>query len=968
MRYNLPTIPTGFEIEPTHGMFSVVFPTGNDNLIKNPSVEYNAVGHSVYQAAYVRSIDEQRRGAFSIQVSTLTDGTSINQYGTYYTIDLEAGKIYTFSVDLKGVAGYEYSLRVSPSGGVHLKTAEKKFIANGKWQREYITFGAASAGIYYLGVYQTTKLNSVFYTDGYQCEVSPRPTSYFDGSMSWFDNNQLFYNWKGSPHASVSHRASFCNSGGIEYSFAELGLHVVSVIGLGMPPVRIIADDMTSGRKLYHKSQYTSREFSIICQLYGKDLNDLNKKKTLIEKCFRHDNTFPDQQPMVLKYAAYDENGDTISDHITISCLYEGGLEGLLENPFSERFEIRMAMVDQFLTSESEYAQEVGSTSYVGNWSFVKGNWYGLYTQIANIKKYDIGDEFIRVIRELPSGKIFVGGLFEGIYTQVQTPLYPYTAFLYDPNTETFEDAGHASGGVNSTTYCAIPWTYTVESHNAFTGESEVIKDEDAIIAGTHTGVKMRFNGTWTVIGATNGPVYDIVQDKAGHYYVSGTFTTIGGVACNRIAKYEKGVWKPILTGATGDAYAEILKMDIFNDVIYITTNYSTTALFGITTSAEKIMKLDVSPSNTKNNYAIKGLLPALPYTQYEISNVEVEIVDGVVYAIIQIFDNVLEYYSSKVYSLSGNSWKQLLSLNDDLFGPYHLYSGYNSRQKRNLLYVYGSKMSRINNADLNNDSPVLYLDGNDWIPINCLSVTGADAFSLDREGSFYMAMSHYFDSPNLTGCTIRVDSKELVYPKFRINGPGTLWYIETPVTKQRIRFKPYVLHYSETLDIDTDPGNKVFYSSLHGDVSKKLYKGSGSVVSLRHGINYLTVMMSDNYLKKGTSSTVIGDVTLGNVSVENTDDGQLYVKVVSAGGGLYSVEFYKNAITTELVAKSVNFSVEGRYDVNAMNGSMLSGSVTYVGTPAAATGIIIRYGLAVMTWKKRYLSLHEAGLPWQTI
>jgi hypothetical protein len=956
MRYTLPTIPTGFEIEPTHGMFSVVFPQGGDNIIKNPSVELNLTGHNAYQSTILRSIDEQRRGAFSIQVSTLTNGTSVNLYGTHYAIDLPGG-YFTFSVDIKGIAGYEYATRVSHEPSVALKVAEKKFIANGRWQRVYITFVVTDPGIHYLGIFQTTKLNSIFYTDGYQCENTKIPTSYYDGSMSWFDENELFYHWKGSPHASISHRASYCNSGGIEYSFAELGLHVVSVIGLGMPPVRVIADELSSGEKLYHKSQYTSREFSIIAQLYGKDLNDINKKKKLIESCFRHDNTFPDQQPMVLKYSAYDQDGVTVSDTVTISCLYEGGLEGLLENPFSERFEIRMSMVDQLLMSESEYAKEVGSVSYYGNWSLVKGNWYGLYDNIARVDTGGIEPESISVIKELPNGKIFVGGLFSEVYTKLQTEPYLYDAFLYDPNTNTFQNA---SIGGNAYINCVH------QLSNINLPNKDVIfgANENSIIAGMDAGVKSFINEIWSDLLVSDYPVTNIVRDKAGNYYFSGLFLNIGNtepmmVACNRIAKYDGDV-TPIGTGANNTVETMIIN----NDILYITGDF--TNFNGTTVSKNEIVTVDVSPEGSRNGYVVRKL-PPIPTGSLNVEFVKVKIVDGVVFALIQSETQAANYKRVVVYALRGNSWDDVAVLsNYEEPTFYRLESGYSSIHKKDLLYVLGGMLPKINSTEDINKSPVIYLNGGNWIPINCLSTSFAERFTNARDESFYMAMHTYEDIPSLSGCTIRNDSKELAYPKFSISGPGTLWYIETPVTKQMIRFNPYKILNNETVVIDTDPNNTIFYSSVRGNIRKMLYPGSGSVVSFRRGINYITVMLSDNYVKTGANAANITNITLGNVSTKNTDDGTLYLSVIQSGPN-YHIELYKNSLRTEIVGTTAVFQTTGTYDIDAFGGSLLTGSIK-IATLAPSNNIIIKYGMAIMTWKKKYLSLHEAGTPWQTI
>lgn len=65
-------------------------------------------------------------------------------------------------------------------------------------------------------------------------------------------------------------------------------------------------------------------------------------------------------------------------------------------------------------------------------------------------------------------------------------------------------------------------------------------------------GTIYKLNGTsWTSIGASNATVYGMAVAPNGDIYATGSFTSIGGVAANRIAKYTAatGAWSALGTG-----------------------------------------------------------------------------------------------------------------------------------------------------------------------------------------------------------------------------------------------------------------------------------------------------------------------------------------------------------------------------------------------------------------------------------
>lgn len=85
-----------------------------------------------------------------------------------------------------------------------------------------------------------------------------------------------------------------------------------------------------------------------------------------------------------------------------------------------------------------------------------------------------------------------------------------------------------------------------------------------SLVQGTQTGVfdeievnyimsRPSLGGGWDNMNAgANSYITDIVEAPDGTIYACGNFTSIGGVAANRIAKWDGSTWSPLGTGSTG--------------------------------------------------------------------------------------------------------------------------------------------------------------------------------------------------------------------------------------------------------------------------------------------------------------------------------------------------------------------------------------------------------------------------------
>jgi hypothetical protein len=80
------------------------------------------------------------------------------------------------------------------------------------------------------------------------------------------------------------------------------------------------------------------------------------------------------------------------------------------------------------------------------------------------------------------------------------------------------------------------------------------------------TGYKawVRVDGEWTDLTPTaaNGAIYVVIPDGDGGYYAGGEFTTINGVAANRVAHYTGGAWTAMSTGVNGKVNDMVVSPD----------------------------------------------------------------------------------------------------------------------------------------------------------------------------------------------------------------------------------------------------------------------------------------------------------------------------------------------------------------------------------------------------------------------
>ena len=186
----------------TQKKFWIVKPKAGRNELWNPTfaTPQGVIYWSGTNASLSLSGDETRRNAYSMKV-TPASGTVVAT--AYYNRGLKVtnGLKYTFSCDVKGVAGQPMRIVIATSTGV--VKATKTFTATGYWQRMEVTLSATETVTNYRVQVTRDAVSSTlpFYVDGVQFEQTDKATTFISG---WEGDG---YSWEGASRNSASLRA-----------------------------------------------------------------------------------------------------------------------------------------------------------------------------------------------------------------------------------------------------------------------------------------------------------------------------------------------------------------------------------------------------------------------------------------------------------------------------------------------------------------------------------------------------------------------------------------------------------------------------------------------------------------------------------------------------------------------------------------------------------------------------------------
>lgn len=799
--------------------FWIVKPYSGYNYLKNPKFsppdyveDWTASGAGVTIAS---TGDYARRGAYSMQVNPATGVAS----GAFYNdVSVTDNFNYTFSCDVKGVAGQ--AMRIYIADSTHAAKATTTFTATGYWQRVEVTHLAAETKTDYelYVVRDAVTSTAAFYVDGVQFERGTVATTLIEGYEPGCA-------WTGLPRNSTTYRHARTGRGGQLIDISTYA-KIISVQGLGNGDWNQILTKMTSGGDMYQTHTRKSHNFSMVLAYNGDNQGDLQANRKTIIDLLRPDYLFGEaDEQRIIRYQGFDASGNEATNPIDIVCVFQPSHNDTPSMPVFQKellnFTVPSGLLDGAYNDGAELdlyanfpAEFIVKRDASGNWCTWDGSDY--HSLITGL------DTVVRCMAEAPDGKVYAGGDF----TNAGGVTDADKLARWNPVTETWEAVvAIASGDINCMAFDANGDLYiggTIVNLGSTDGDY-IVKITD-------------INGTPTVnaLGTgTNGGVFAIAIAPNGDVYAGGIFTSAGGVANTaKIAKWNGTTWEALATGLNNVVYSLAFAP---NGHLYIGgafTNadgtYGDYLCYWNGTTFVRIGTTELSAEVYALAFSATGFL----YVGGNFTNA-----GGIANA---------DYIAR--LSTGSNTWAALGAGTD---GRTYCLSVSNGK-----VYVSGSFTTA---GGLTLTDRVAIWSNGAWQPLDIdLPGTGI-AYSIlpTSDGSLYIggAFSTAAEDPDenaktgVVALNLEVSSASAnTYPYIQVYGPGTLKAITNYSTGKTIAFDGLTLNAGEWINLTFDPLNLKFTGGWSGRGNLMRYVVPGSDYGdfyLKPGNNLLSLFMT---------------------------------------------------------------------------------------------------------------------------
>ena len=352
--------------------------------------------------------------------------------------------------------------------------------------------------------------------------------------------------------------------------------------------------------------------------------------------------------------------------------------------------------------------------------------------------------------------------------------------------------------------------------------------------------------GTWSALGSgLGGTAVTVCVAQNGHIYVGGSFTTAGGITCYRIARWNGSSWATV--GAASGLSGNVLRIVRGNDpdTLYVGGEFLTSQ--GGSVTYNLIASLSISTnlfSQMGSGFSTPFSLNPTPYVNgLAVGN------DGTVYA----GGNFQASGSDTIYAVaqfSGGSWKPVgdgfnnpvYVLGFDLDGILYA-GGYFSLDGNTGLATSNRKNFKWGLAKLNNNA---------WYTENFIA-SRTPSVSTVMSMIFSESGEKFFVFNSLSGSNIQYPSYTTftnlgtseVYPKMYLRGPGTFRNIINTRTGAELSMNIEVLNGEE---IFIDFGKGTIESTIRGSLLYAVLPGSDiRAMRLIPGDNEFGILITDD-------------------------------------------------------------------------------------------------------------------------
>lgn len=836
-----------------HFDVSIITPKECTNLVSNPSFElntttgYTAGGAGVSIAA---STTSARRGLYSCEVTTASGVDS----AVYYTTGtLTAATQYTFSVDVKDIAGQPFFLKAYELAGDNTEIVGTIWTGTGYWNRRSLTFTAEASTYAIQVIRQSVVSTTKFYVDGFQLEVGAVPSTYFDGDMVGFVPGQTDYRWNGSRHASTSYRSRETRSGGIWTHISDYA-RILQIPGLGMSPVSNIAIPSTMGGSFYQNTIPVDRPFSIICNINkANDLGLVEVARQALINAVRPDYVTR-AQPLLMQIDQLDSSSDPIAETLQVVCSYDGGLEwDGSESAYHDKIKLDFTCYDPYLHQDGEqakaltYYEDIANANCIIKQSFVTGQWSALATGV---------DARVRAMVTGPDGSIYVAGNFMG--SSDATSDQPSTdcrgIAKWDGNSWIALSTGLCATSDEEVYALAIAPDGTLYAGGTFLGSSDATSDQPS----TDCAHIAKWDGaSW--IALANGlddDVWALLYGADGNLYAGGDFVGSSDATsdqpstdCFNIAKWNGSSWLPLGNGA-GRSSTDSVRALAWGPDSYLYVGGQFVGTSDSTTDQPSSDCSHIAKWDGDIWYSLgTGISSTGGEAVYSISFGP----DNSLYAG-GTFTNMGGISALNVAKWTGTSWSAL--------GSGVGVEG--SKVYKTFADIDGSVIAAGNGittaGGITVPDQMARWNGSSWQPL-AIDLPSTDPIVYDicrgLDNTLYLGYSATGTATgnysNTLSTIVYNAGSAITYPKIYFTGPGTVWQIENFTTHQRIFFNNLSLLDSEIAVLDLNPKYLSFYSSYRGvngeftrkgNIINKILPGSDLNFQLRTGTNYIALFI----------------------------------------------------------------------------------------------------------------------------
>lgn len=551
MHTKLPEEVIGYAFDPEHSWWSTIVPEESTNLIINPSFEkWNDLGNILeYDWGGTLGV----HGFVEFPLPGATAGrrcakmTSAGSSGwlEYEETPLVNPGTYTFSFDFY-TTRTPLAINIAIVNGGSGVASKKIIIDKTGWHRYHLTYSEISSGVRGLRVtvLNTNPSGIICYTDAWQFEAKPYPTTYLDGDMVSTTDVRPFqsYFWHGTPHASISTRRASANNGGRPVSWRDhVGFQTTNLIGLQMSPTELKTQMMASGREIHKGVNSLPRDFSITGRIYAENYSQLKSKHIALVELLKPNKAIRSPQT-ILRYHRTDSNGRHVGAPMDIICMYRDGLQGTINGFYQETLPL------QFHASDPSWMDVIENSTPLTLRKALWANGIFYRDEIGEYHNLGVGDSDApaKHVGFLADGSPVIAGQFENF-------------------------AGY--GVENVAMWNGEEWvqlgTFTASTINAIdtgydTGYNMVIANGDHVLEYSS------LSNSWSQLGDEfDDEIQCLKRDVNGDIWIGGLFDyAIDGITRYRhIAKwdYDDEAWEPV-GGGVGDPY------DVFPEPTSVTS------------------------------------------------------------------------------------------------------------------------------------------------------------------------------------------------------------------------------------------------------------------------------------------------------------------------------------------------------------------------------------------------------------